>query len=167
MEHDGAAIRIDIETAGSVDAAVIHSADQDAAVGVGAVDGAGEGVLDVVVVAGIAVRAVEQHVVAVSDLIEGRGLDDAIVGAPLIIENRPGAIQERQRVPRHPLDFNGRRLVCPGRRASLACRRATEAVAVDFPEDPPIGAVVVPGGINYAPIGGVADQRLRLRRERA
>ena len=60
VEDDERAVGVDVHVARAVDAAVVDGAEQEPPVAVGAVDGAGPGVLEVVVVARVAVRAVEE-----------------------------------------------------------------------------------------------------------
>lgn len=167
MEDNGVSVGVDIKTTGSKDALVVDRAQEDATVGIGAVDGAREGVLDVIVVAGVAVGAVEEDVVAVGDLVQRGGLHDAVVRRALVVEDLARAVEQRERVARHALDHDGRWFVRSGRRAALARRRAAEVVAVHLPRNPAVDAVIVATGVDNAAARVIADQGRALWCERS
>jgi len=84
-----------------------------------------------------------------------------------VIQDRARAVEEGGGVARHALDLDGRGLVIARGTAALAGGGAAETVAVDFPGDPAVDAVVVAGGIDDAAGRGVADQRRVARCEGA
>ncbi|GAW10807.1 hypothetical protein ANO14919_001420 [Xylariales sp. No.14919] len=166
VEDDRFPIGVNVEPTRPPDALVIDGAQEDAAVGVSAVNGARESILDVVVVARIAVRAVEQDVVPVRNLVQRRRLHDAVVRCAFVIQDRARAIQKRERISCDSLDYYGSRLVSSRWRAPLAGSGSSKAVAVHLPQDPTIDAIVVAGRVNNATTGVIADQGRALWRER-
>ena len=162
MKHHGVAVGIQISASGSIDANIVGRTEKNTALSVLSVDGVGPGVLDIVVVGGVAVGAVEEHVLAAGHLVQGRRLHHSVVGGSLVVEDGRGAAFEGQGVAGHLMDHDGRGLVASAGGSGLARRRASEAVAIDLPNNPPIGTVIVAGGIDHAAAGSIANERLAL-----
>lgn len=156
-------VRVNIAVPRTIDANIISGTEKNASILLSSIDCTRPGILNVVIIAREAVRAVKQQKVAVGGLVQVGCLHDAVVAASLVVEYNLWAIQKRQSVSSHSLDLDWDRDVVARRPAGLTGGRSTSAVAVDLPEDPSILSVIVAGRVNNTAILIIADQRVGLR----